>query len=128
MSKSYISKMKPVDIDRLIKELCKRLPYHVICSTPVGDMELLGIHPDGANTLCEFGVNDDGDRIEFYVGETKPYLRPLSSMTHDEKEAYHGTFIELPNEEYLISSPRTDEWCNEHGFIGDKFLEMFNEE
>ena len=128
MSKSYISKMKPDDIDRLVKELCKRLPYHVICSTPVGDKELLGIYPDGANTLCEFGVNHEGDRIEFYVGEIKPLLRPLSSMSHDEIEAYHGTFVELPNNEYLIGTPRTDEWCDKHGFIADKFLEMFNEE
>lgn len=66
----------------LLKDLCMRLPYGV---------KLKHI-PSGENTTLEFigyGVIE-GD-IHDLIENFKPYLRPLSSMTEEEKREYNLT-------------------------------------
>ena len=69
----------------LLKDLCARLPYGVILQLTIWDDEmgnarLTGIDEDGNLTAdvpayCTFNIED-----------VKPYLRPMSSMTEEERE------------------------------------------
>ena len=95
----------------LTKDLCGRLPYGVKCYVPVENctMELTGkrlnyfcFHKDvwGIDYSHEFEVVLDplNDTHNGYV--IKPYLRPMSSMTEEERKEYneylfHGASIGL---------------------------------
>ncbi len=79
--------MTKEDKELLIKDLCMRLQYGVICNTPKGNGCLCSINQTIFGT--EYGVNIkttirkySNDR-EVYI---KPYLRPMSSMTEEEKK------------------------------------------
>lgn len=72
----------------LLKDLCARLPYNVICQVEFKEngkynskvMLLSGIFTDEAYFTTKGG--------SIYSNEYKPYLFPLSSMTEEEKEEY----------------------------------------
>lgn len=73
----------------LLKELSERLPYGVIIHTEKGDGYLNSIN----QTIfgVEYGVNIDPIKRDYFNdrdSEIKPYLRPMSSMTEEEKEEY----------------------------------------
>ena len=80
--------MTPEDKELLIKDLCARLPYNVICKVEFKEngkynhkvMLLSGIFTDEAYFTTKGG--------SIYSNEYKPYLFPLSSMTEEEKEEY----------------------------------------
>ena len=80
--------MTPEDKELLIKDLCARLPYNVICQVEFREngkynskvMLLSGIFTDEAYFTTKGG--------SIYSNEYKPYLFPLSSMTEEEKEEY----------------------------------------
>lgn len=75
--------------DILLKDLCSRLPYGVICD--VGDNKpytLSRIEIDDNNGhLLDFIEMKDGLDMQVYLSEVKPYLFPLSSMTEEQKNA-----------------------------------------
>ena len=51
------------------------------------------------------------------VEEVKPYLRPMSSMTEEERKEYFLTWEEEPLERRVhIPSISTNDWLNEHHF------------
>ncbi len=74
----------------LLKDLCARLPYGIICHTEKGDGHLCSINQTIFGT--EYGLNISPiKRDRFNDSETeeqavKPYLRPMSSMTEEENE------------------------------------------
>ena len=80
--------MTPEDKELLIKDICARLPYNVICQVEFKEngkynskvMLLSGIFTDEAYFTTKGG--------SIYSNEYKPYLFPLSSMTEEEKEEY----------------------------------------
>lgn len=77
----------------LLKDLCARLPYGVILLAPNG------------RTI---GQTDGNTGAELFVGEGwKPYLRPISSMTEEEKKEY-GKVCELDTE-ILANHPMNGE-------------------
>lgn len=101
----------------LLKDLCARLPYHPVvnvyndswdgCKRGKFDNNL-GFHHVEA-FLC--------DRIEI-----RPYLRPLSSMTEEEREEYFDfrnqelqrvAFAEVGRESAIAE---ISDWFNEHHF------------
>lgn len=93
----------------LLKDLCTRLPYGVICHTEKGDGHLCSINQTIFGT--EYGVNispikrdyfNDSEQDEVVI---KPYLRPMTSMTEEENK-------ELSN--YENSMQRTDFFCSRH--------------
>ena len=66
----------------LLKDLCARLPYRVIC-----DMWFEGNEPDKITEVLKCGglmrlMNSEFNFI------AKPYLRPMSSMTEEERLVY----------------------------------------
>lgn len=80
--------MTQEDKELLLKDLCTRLPYNVICQVEFKEdrkynskvMLLSGIFTDKAYFTTK------GDSI--YSNEYKPYLFPFSSMTEEQKEEY----------------------------------------
>ena len=61
----------------LLKDLCARVPYGVICACEKYNGQLKFVCPDGDYCVLQ---------ISPYAIETvKPYLRPMSSMTEEEK-------------------------------------------
>ena len=69
----------------LLRELCNRLPYNVMCQVEFKEdgkynskvMLLSGIFTDEAYFTTKGG--------SIYSNEYKPYLRPMSSMTEEEQ-------------------------------------------
>jgi len=85
----------------LIKDLCARLPYGVAVELD----EKFGFNK-GTHVLVK-------ELLDLYCVEgMKPYLRPMSSMTEEEKIDYQAFFnydgVEYP-EEYV-------DWLNTHHF------------
>lgn len=77
--------MTQEDKELIFKELCARLPYHVKCKIWLkdGTIEegLLDLQHNYGNVLQDaFYYNK--------IKDIKPYLRPMSSMTEEEKEEY----------------------------------------
>ena len=119
----------------LFKDLCARLPYGVICNyncvIPVGQRfldkanakdKLKGIIPMfGGHIGFMVGI----DRVDALEGDIKPYLRPISSMTEDEKVEYRKTQdkISVQWDDYgqsigyvYANTINTYDWLNAHYF------------
>ena len=74
--------MTKEDKELLLKDLCGRLPYGVMCDRLGHPLKLVGVHPNK-----EFALKfDRGEYMptEYTVDDVKPYLRPMSSMTYEE--------------------------------------------
>ena len=101
--------MKPEDKELLLKDLCARLLYRVKIELSwwvMGEGTYINtaLEPDHINQL----LNDkDGDI------EIKPYLRPMSSMTDEEKLMYEGLMIGTDNISYMLD---VIDWLNAHHF------------
>lgn len=86
----------------LLKDLCARLPYgvKVKCAS-----EILTLN---VNWLKVF---------QYHLDEIKPYLRPMSSMTEDERKKYDDWHLELEAgkiKEWKIAD--YIDWLNAHHF------------
>ena len=104
----------------LLKDLCSRLPYGVIVYNPNpagGEWdELISIDiPTGTVTLLYDGCT-------YKVEKIKPYLRPLSSMTKEERNEYldfrnqelqRVAFAEIGRESAIAE---ISDWLNAHQF------------
>ena len=88
--------------DLVLKDLCARLPYKVkVCFYEKETCVLLGI--DGYEVYLD--IDSDSFRIE----SIKPYLRPMSSMTEEEKEI-------LRTLKWTKLEHHTVDWLNSHHF------------
>lgn len=86
----------------LLKDLCARLPYGVVLNVPTTDgsenKKLVSIvnEDDGVPCAAVYGTEEkksDGSLISYAkttyaICDVLPYLRPMSSMTDEEKEDY----------------------------------------
>ena len=99
----------------LLKDLCARLPYNVICKVEFKEsgkynskvMLLSGIFTDEAYFTTKGG--------SIYSNEYKPYLFPMSSMTDEQKQEYkHITERWMYDSSYSISD--SIDWLNVHHF------------
>ena len=105
--------MTSEDKELLIKDLCARLPYNVICQVEFKEngkynskvMLLSGIFTDEAYFTTKGG--------SIYSNEYKPYLFPLSSMTEEEKLMYEWLMIGTDNISYMLD---VIDWLNSHHF------------
>lgn len=75
--------MKQQDKELLLKDLCARLPYGVKCVVTFDKYNVFTETLEGVNTAhCRVSTSDSVCEIELI----KPYLRPMSSMTEEEKK------------------------------------------
>ena len=66
--------------DLVVKDLCARLPYGTIIRNYATDED----------DVLTYSLLEDFEIVGLeYI---KPYLRPMSSMTEEEKEEWHNTF------------------------------------
>lgn len=90
--------MTQEDKDLLLKDLCARLPYGVIVGNVYGHKHKV------AEINCDFGmmklVGNNDEYFDASILTYKPYLRPMSSMTEEEKETYEMFF----NEDGLLNT------------------------
>lgn len=79
--------MKHEEKDLLLKDLCARLPYGIICADGYGNvLELTGIDkPNTATFKCSDNTFWTTD-----LDKCKPYLFPLSSMTEEQFDEMHN--------------------------------------
>ena len=121
--------MKELTIENkelLLKDLCARLPYGVIVDYKKNEFEfphwkITTIYPETLDGWISYnrrvGAGSESGSIPFKIGKFKPYLRPMSSMTEEEREEYKyiapGIVIEdgirLPNINQI-------NWLNAHHF------------
>ena len=87
--------MTQEDKHLLLVDLCARLPYAVKYKTYLGDVFTLK-DITFSKTTTEYYIDDNA----FSTSQIKPYLRPMSSMTEDEKETYQMLF----NEDGLLNT------------------------
>lgn len=112
----------------LLKDLCTRLPYSIVVSMPypnftIGkkpkkiDIPLVSIDlADNTYTVGDLYGKISGLRMFNRKGELlcKPYLRPMSSMTEEEKEElYQKTGFKV--DDYILGLSAID-WLNAHYF------------
>lgn len=124
--------MEKEEKDILMKDLCARLPYGVVCHTSVGDYKLLGIDIYKNEAHLDSPVYDEGNGyFDLEYGEVKPYLRQMSSMTEEEHNEYQELYDyeehsynqwydfynewkgEINDEERLF---KITDWLNAHHF------------
>lgn len=109
----------------LFKDLCARLPYGV--KFPYHKEEdsnhrecdcvatLYSINEDSV----EFDYSDNGLEREWSctLSEAKPYLRPISSMTEEEKELYKGFAVAFGDSRgIMLPNYAAMDWLNKHHF------------
>lgn len=103
--------MTPQDRKLLLKDLCGRLPYGVVldCGSKICGEYLTSINmkPFDGGPL----INGDWD-----IGEVKPCLRPMGSMTEEERERY--LFLDANLGRYSTKEDARDliDFLNAHHF------------
>ena len=92
----------------LLIDLCARLPYGVLFKGEY-DEDLQEIHyiKDEAIYTRTY------PHLPYWIETIKPYLRPLSSMTEEEKRQYMGFIAYSGNPN---GSANFVDWLNEHHF------------
>lgn len=119
--------MKQEDKQLLLKDLCARLPYEVKFTLSDNIYTIKGI---------DLIVTDEGDweyavtakGIEpIEIEYIKPYLRPMSSMTEEERGRYTSFIVSYEYDDYWHPGEYTDavdvdemseliDWLNAHHF------------
>ena len=117
-------KMTREEKQLLMADLCGRLPYGVIAQVDGWDEEeeidvivpvrVYFINTDG---YVYFGVNDYN--VEYcMIEDCTPYLRPLSSMTEEERDEYHSIQSDIwkPCGTQYYDNWHSIDWLNAHHF------------
>ena len=126
--------MKQEEKQLLLKDLCARLPYHgLICQTNKGKGTLISVECSFGEDLVyvDFG-RSEAEEFDLNDGDTvKPYLRPMPSMTEEEKEELRQEHVkdEKLYAECLTMAANGDDslrgkviphfaadWCNKNHF------------
>lgn len=101
----------------LLQDLCARLPYGVICNDNrhgSGRVTNIDITPDdieqknGKVVVYYFDFDECGE-----LKNCKPYLRPMSSMTEEEKKEHFGRTMTI---DVVQTSKEVIDWLNAHHF------------
>lgn len=111
----------------LLQDLCARLPYGVMLETPNGigylgtiELTIFG-HKVGVNIKAT-------EREDFLLEDCKVYLRPMSSMTDEEKEEFDNLYNwSCPNSKFLrtkiVDISELIVWLNAHHFDYNGLIE-----
>ena len=96
--------------DLLVKDLCPRLPYGVVCQVDDGaaglnDGKLVEI--DISKELVRFDADYYWDA---YIDDIKPYLFPMSNMTEEQKEDMIKSSVGIGSDKNVF------DWYNKNHF------------
>lgn len=107
--------MKPEDKELLLKDLCARLPYgtKVKCHFDSEPYTLLSINWNKEIVVIGFMMVDTYVTSKQRLVNIKPYLRPMSSMTEEEKVKI--SLSQIYAFTYYNEIAKID-WLNEHHF------------
>lgn len=109
----------------LIKDLCARLPYHTKCYckwSKEASNGTSGCIQELSTFLLDECEIMDNPEYDCQVSEIKPYLRPLSSMTDDERDKFRelgGVMSHnVQNDTWVLCAfaPEAYDWLNQHHF------------
>ena len=95
----------------LLKDLCARIPYHTFVQLNPGAYNkpetclLTGVHGE------KIHLNVDSD--PFRIDHIKSYLRPMSSMTEEEKNECFGRTMTI---DIVKTSQQVIDWLLSHHF------------
>ena len=99
--------MTAIEKQLLLKDLSARLPYGVKgIITYNGDKDIFTLKG-------VFNILFLSDTECCNIEDFKPYLRPMSSMTEEEKLMYEGLMIGTDNISYMLD---VIDWLNAHHF------------
>lgn len=98
--------MKEEDKQLLLKDLCSRLPYGVMCK----------LSAKSANVSITEKLETGGlEHFIFGTMDVKPYLRPMSSMNEEERGEYLKECMKVFSMRYAPSSHyQVVDWLNTH--------------
>ena len=113
----------------LLQDLCARLLYGVICHyNCMAEYDTMVIQKANCINKLEgiipfngqIGYMVGGDKVNALSGDIKPYLRPMSSMTEEERKdmgkivttVYGGTVVD----DDFVNVIKYIDWLNEHHF------------
>lgn len=78
----------------ILKDICGRIKYHVKCQvtfkTTTGDVKILDMLLESMSAYGKGYFVSETDIVYSY--DYKPYLRPLSSMTDEERDKYRKAY------------------------------------
>lgn len=109
--------------DLLLKDLCARLPYGVIVDYKENEFEsphwkITTIHPETLDGWIGYdkriGAGSESGSRPFNIGDMKPYLRPMASMTEEERQDYYKVVDNMQFDSFY--SPDIFDWLNAHHF------------
>ena len=107
--------MTQEEIQLLLKDLCARLPYEVKVgfnnSSLILEPEQYDVFTRQLFTNQVYPESNAIIKFGYEIHNYHPYLRPMSSMTEEEKEEYDKTF----DWDYSIQGTPFD-WLNAHHF------------
>ena len=98
----------------LLQDLCARLPYGVKCKA----YDCINYPYNGDGFIIAIGQNYiettySSEEGIFPVGGVLPYLRPMSSMTEEEKNEHFGRTMTI---DIVQTSKEVIHWLNKHHF------------
>ena len=102
--------MTQEDRKLLLTDLCARLQYEVKVDHFGTVKELLGIMPSSENVMVGYDINDYEDSV---IEDIKPYLRPMSSMTEEERNEHFGRTMTI---DIVQTSKEVIDWLNKKMF------------
>ena len=114
--------MTQEDKELLLKDLCTRLPYVVKCTTKSmwnGIYTIVGYKDNRFFLDCT--IYNEGDD-EWMIESIVPYLRPMSSMTKEERNEYLSIKMQETERVALAEVYRPEaiseiiDWLNKHHF------------
>lgn len=118
--------MTQEDKELLLQDLSARLPHKTYVKTTKGIGYIYAIN---TSQLIELSVANNSEYWSevFNIDECKPYLRPMSSMTEEERKEYedliiHKEHINAQGQEWDIDcfsfegASRLIDWLNAHHF------------
>ena len=112
-----LKNMNKEDKELLLQDLSARLSYGVICHTKKGDGHLCSINQTIFGT--KYGINIKAIERDYFNDREeviKPYLRPMSSMTEEEKNEF-GIIACEGNIDYPYGIFfRCQDWLNKNMF------------
>ena len=104
----------------LVKDLSARLPYGVICFAPdyeYGDIGKLWCIEPFEDLDPQITVQyPKGNTITKFCSEVKPYLRPMSSMTEEERKEYFATWGYETIHGMGVPCSETYDWLDKYHF------------